>query len=190
MYYIPPNSSVVQNNNLAVFVNTSRFWHRGLINEEKLYDKSNNLIHEKTYSYSFGSTAKEVVKGYQTYTSVFAGKKTRHLCEYEWTSEPVLLKTEYSTGQDVINTNTQYTYDKDNLVPIEITETQYAPYTKFKTTITYPFNYPTTTTEGDGFNQGIAWMNRRHMINYPIETIRFKNDIVVVLMMLIFLLLL
>jgi YD repeat protein len=179
VYYIPPNSSVVQNNNLAVFVNTSRFWHRGLINEEKLYDKSNNLIHEKTYSYSFGSTAKEVVKGYQTYTSVFAGKKTRHLCEYEWTSEPVLLKTEYSTGQDVINTNTQYTYDKDNLVPIEITETQYAPYTKFKTTITYPFNYPTTTTEGDGFNQGIAWMNRRHMINYPIETIRFKNDIVV-----------
>lgn len=99
---------MVQNNNLAVFVNTSRFWHRGLINEEKLYDKSNNLIHEKTYSYSFGSTAKEVVKGYQTYTSVFAGKKTRHLCEYEWTSEPVLLKTEYSTGQDVINTNTQY----------------------------------------------------------------------------------
>ena len=179
VYFIPPNSSVVQDNYLAVFVNTSRFWRRGLLNKEKAYDKNNNLIHEKSYYYTFGSAAKGVVKGYQTYTSVFAGKKTRHLCEYEWTSEPVLLRTEYSKGQDVVNTDIQYTYDENNLVPVEILQTQYSPYTKFKTTITYPFNYQSTTVSGDNFNQGIAWMNSRHMINYPIETINYRDNFVV-----------
>jgi YD repeat protein len=183
VYYIPPSSSYVQDNNFAVFINSSRFWRRGLMTKQRSYDKDNNLMNEVNYYYSFGNNLKGEVKGYQTYTSRFVTSKkvikTKHLCEYVWQSEPVFLKTIYSKGSDVIYTTTQYKYNEDYLVPVEITQSQTRPSTTIRTTITYPFNYPTTTTSGDMINQGIGWMNYRHMINYPIETITYKNNFVV-----------
>ncbi len=181
VYYIPPSSSYVQDNNYVVFVNSSRFWRRGLMNKQRSYDKNNNLVNEVSYFYSFGNSLKGEIKGFQTYTSRFVTSKkiikTKHLCEYVWQSEPVLLKTVYSRGSDIVYTNTQYKYNEDYLVPVEIVQSGSS--TTLKTTITYPFDYPTTTTKGDMINQGIAWMNVRHMINYPIETVTYRNNLVV-----------
>ena len=183
VYFIPYSASNVRDNYLAMFTNSSRFWHRGLVSKQRSYDRSNNLVSEISNYYSFGNNTKGEVKGYQTYTSRFVTredvKKTRHLCEYTWTSEPVLLRSVYSKGTDVIYTTTQYKYNENYLVPTEVSQSQSQSGTTIKTTITYPFDYPTTTTSGDVINQGLGWMNVRHMIDYPVETITYKNGLVI-----------
>lgn len=171
-------------NHFDAMPNSSRFWKRGLMCAQVQYDENKDTLNYVRHSYVHNPRVRRVIKGYVPGIELGYSIKDEKvveinlLWEYEWVSEPVLLKESISWSKTQPKQILTYTYDPDYLLPLTtVTKT---PITRETDSVVYryPFNYK-TTVENAGPDKKVAYalkcMNEKGMISFPIEVVVYKN---------------
>lgn len=171
-------------NRFDAMPNSSRFWKRGLLNAQILYDGNGDTLNCVQHSYIFNPGVRRVIKGYVPGIELGYNFKDNEvvninlLWKYEWVSEPVLLKESISWSKSQPKQMLSYTYDPEYLLPLTtVTKTQITNETD-SVVYRYPFNYRTEVANAGPDNStayALRCMNEKGMISFPVEVVVYKN---------------
>lgn len=164
-------------NDFAGLPNNSRFWRRGLLVTEIMYDHNNDTLSYKYNTIIWPVHGKKIIKGY-----IPQPLAVKSLCKYEWRSEPLFLKEVMSWKKDESSRKILYTYDENYFLPKKITIINTTVRDTFTTIYRYPFDFEAAVSSADRSQTSayaIKWMNENHMLDYPIEVVSYKNGKVI-----------
>lgn len=168
-YYLAGGSSI-PNTDWSLFLNTSQFWKRGLLQRQLSYASGNiTPTREEIYTYELDNTARKEINSIipSRFNTTMAQNLGRYI-HLKWISQPLIIKSTFTTGDDILTTKVENTYDMTNLVLTEqlttINNTD-----KFKTKIKYPCHYGTSNYE-------INLLVQNGVMDIPIEKISYKNN--------------
>lgn len=158
-------------NRLTYIPNTTSYWKRGLLWRETEYDIEGKEIACTRYYYNTDPAPKAVISGFLPYTvRLKEDKSDKLLCKYNWISQPLFLDSMVVKGRDKPDVTTSYRYDPEYLLMKE--EQQRSALETYCTKYSYAYSFVGISPLWDD-------MFDRHMINYPVETVHYKNFMII-----------
>lgn len=153
------------------WMNSSRFWRRGLLSQTAHYDANGVQISCVKNTYSFGEP-RATITGYVAMPQHF-------MTDYKWCSEPVYLdQTITEMGPYNTFSKIQYEYDEKYMIPTKIKEID-ALGTETIKNITYSNQFDISSLDNcDEMSEALYHMRNLNFI-VPIETTTTKDGRVV-----------
>lgn len=161
--------------------NNFRGWNRGLLTLHQIKDNNETILRDIQYKYSTNLRENEGLKGLAVqvispYTDQFSGSFGiwfwYHVGSYNLLSARRVLLEEitenkyFSNGQ--IRRIANFEYNAIDQIKTRITSDNSGD--EFKTEIKYPMDFPDNSVLSTMVSE------ERNMLNYPIETVKYKND--------------
>lgn len=175
--HLPPTE-----NDFDGMPNSSRFWKRGLLRREIVYDRNNDTLRYIYNSYDYKLKERSHVKGYVPGLMIGYKDLIGLLWEYEWVSEAVLLKSTYSWGQNQPEQEVTYTYSEDDLLLQEIKTKTKISGEETRVVYHYPVDYKEEVKSVSSNFPAAYALNRmlvKQIRNLPVEIVYLKNNKVV-----------
>lgn len=159
-------TELVENTTKGALPNSSRFWRRGLLLEERNLDNHKVEVSKSSYTYSYDLKMK--INSY----NMLSYYGYDYVTVYDWLSEAVNISSIAQTGKDVLNKTLNYTYDPVTNLPI-CEEISLADGQKKKVITKYPGNY------ADVENSFINTLIKYRLSGLPIERIMYENEVII-----------
>ncbi len=185
IYYVEDSKASLQEyflgDNILV-PRSSQAWKRGLLTAQEGYDADGRLISRQRNHYKLDAPSKKKVLGYAMTSGNYSRLSLNaHLIlgVYEWDIQPLYLdSTIVEKGPYNLFSSTAYSYDTTYFGVKEVVNRDVEG-NRYKTVMRYPYDYtgisPTTT---DPMGQALNIMRQKNIVNVPVETIHYKNDLV------------
>lgn len=162
--------------------NSSRFWRRGLLWQEIMYDSNNDTLSYIYNHYDYKPKKGGRVAGYVPGLMIGYNGLIGFLWKYEWVSEAILLKSTYSWGQNQPEQEVTYIYSEDDLLPLEIKTKNKISGEETCVVYHYPEDYKEEVKSASS-DYPVAYALNRMLVkqvrNLPVEIVYLKNNKVV-----------
>ena len=162
--------------------NSSRFWRRGLLWQEIIYDSNNDTLRYTYNHYDFKPKEGSCVAGYVPGLMIGYDDLIGFLWKYEWISEAVLLKSTRSWGQNQPEQEVTYIYSEDDLLPLEIKTKNKISGEETRVVYHYPKDYLEEVKLASSdypVAYALCRMLLKQIRNLPVEVISLKDNKVV-----------
>ncbi|MCD8035170.1 MAG: hypothetical protein LUF83_12880 [Alistipes sp.] len=158
-------TELVPNTTNGMLPNSSRFWRRGLLLEERNLDNRKVEMSKTVYTYSYDLKMK--INSYNMLS--YYGYDYVTICD--WLSETVNVSSVTRTGKKELNRTLNYTYDPETNLPV-CEEISLADGQKRKVITKYPGSYSNVE------NSFMDTLIKYRLFGVPIERIAYENECV------------